>query len=75
MFSYLSPATMVPRDHLLRVIRPLANAALERLSPAFSKLYSAIDRPVDPLRGSAPPEQLLRAQLVRRSSRSARSGN
>ena len=58
MLSYLSPETMVPQDHPLRVIRPLANAALERLSPAFSKLYSAIGRP------SIPPEQLLRALLL-----------
>ena len=36
----------------------LANAALDRLSPAFSKLYSAIGRP------SIPPEQLLRALLL-----------
>jgi transposase len=49
---------MVPEDHPLRVIRPLANAALDRLSLAFSKLYSAIGRP------SIPPEQLLRALLV-----------
>ena len=59
MFSYLSPAAMVPQDHPLRVIRPLANAAPDRLSPAFSKLYSAIGRP------SIPPEQLLRALLLR----------
>jgi transposase len=58
MFSYLSPETMVPRDHPLRVIRPLANAALERLSPAFGKMYSEIGRP------SIPPEQLLRALLI-----------
>jgi transposase len=58
MFSYLSPETMVPRDHPLRVIRPLVNAALERLSPAFGKMYSVIGRP------SIPPEQLLRALLV-----------
>jgi len=58
MFSYLSPEIMVPRDHPLRVIRPLANAALDRLSPAFAKLYAAIGRP------SIPPEQLLRALLL-----------
>ena len=58
MFSYLSPEMMVPLDHPLRVIRPLANAALDRMSPAFAKLYSAIGRP------SIPPEQLLRALLV-----------
>jgi transposase len=58
MFSYLSPETMVPRDHPLRVIRPLANAALERLCPTFGKMYSEIGRP------SIPPEQLLRALLI-----------
>ena len=49
---------MVPQDHPLRVVRPLANAALDRLSPAFSKLYSALGRP------SIPPEHLLRALLL-----------
>jgi transposase len=58
LFSYLSPEGMVPQDHPLRVIRALANAALERLSPAFEKMYSAIGRP------SIPPEHLLRALLV-----------
>ena len=58
MFSYLSPESMVPQDHPLRVIRPLANAALDRLSPTFNKLYSLIGRP------SIPPEQLLRALLL-----------
>jgi transposase len=58
MFSYLSPEAMVAQDHPLRVIRPLANAALDRLSLAFDKLYSAIGRP------SIPPEQLLRALLL-----------
>jgi transposase len=54
----MSPEAMVPQDHPLRVIRPLANAALDRLSPAFAKLYSATGRP------SIPPEQLLRALLL-----------
>jgi transposase len=58
LFSYLSPEAMVPQDHPLRVIRPLVNAALERLSPVFSEIYSVIGRP------SIPPEQLLRALLL-----------
>src|SRR6195952_5418845 len=49
---------MVPRNHPLRVIRPLVNAALERLSPDFDQIYSPIGRP------SIPPEQLLRALLL-----------
>jgi transposase len=63
MFSYLSPEAMVPQHHPLRVIRPLVNAALDRLSPAFDKLYSAIGRP------SIPPEQLLQAFFTVRSER------
>jgi transposase len=58
LFSYLSPEAMVPKCHPLRVIRELGNAALERLSPIFDEMYSAIGRP------SIPPEQLLRALLL-----------
>jgi transposase len=58
LFSYLSPEAMVPKGHPLRVIRELGNAALERLSPIFDEMYSAIGRP------SIPPEQLLRALLL-----------
>jgi transposase len=58
LFSYLSPEAMVPEDHPLRVIRPLVNAALERLSPKFNEIYSVIGRP------SIPPEKLLRALLL-----------
>src|SRR3954449_5481254 len=58
LFSYLSPETLVPKDHPLRLIRALANAALERLSSDFAKLYAATGRP------SIPPEHLLRALLL-----------
>jgi len=58
MFSYLSPETMVPKGHPLRAIRPLVNAALERLSPAFDAIYSPIGR------DSIAPEKLLRALLL-----------
>jgi transposase len=56
--GYVDPEAMVPPDHPLRAIRPLANAALERLSPDFNEIYSLIGRP------STPPEQLLRALLL-----------
>ena len=56
--GYVDPEAMVPPDHPLRAIRPLVNAALERLSPAFDQIYSAIGRP------SIAPEQLLRALLL-----------
>ena len=58
LFSYISPEALVPKDHPLRLIRVLANAALERLSPNFEKLYAAVGRP------SIPPEHLLRALLL-----------
>jgi transposase len=56
--GYVDPEAMVPPDHPLRAIRPLANAALERLSPDFDEIYSLMGRP------STPPEQLLRALLL-----------
>jgi transposase len=55
--GYVNPEAMVPLDHPMREIRPLVNAALERLSPTFEQIYSPIGRP------SIPPEQLLRALL------------
>src|SRR3978361_1007706 len=56
--GYVNPETMVPAEHPLRTIRPLVNAALEHLSPAFDEIYSPIGRP------SIAPEQLLRALLL-----------
>jgi transposase len=58
MFSYLSPETLVPANHPLRAIRPLVNAALERLSGEFDKIYSQFGR------DSIAPEKLLRALLL-----------
>src|SRR5712692_1834474 len=58
MFSYISPAQRVPKDHPLRVVRQLTDQALARLSPEFEKLYSSTGRP------SVPPERLLRASLL-----------
>ena len=58
MFSYLSPEAFVPTTHPLRAIRPLVNAALERLSPDFAKIYSAFGREL------IAPEKLLRALLL-----------
>ena len=58
IFSYLSPETRVRKDHPLRPIRAMADAALEQMSPLFDALYAATGRP------SIPPEKLLRAQLI-----------
>jgi hypothetical protein len=53
-FSYLSSDAMVPKGHPLRVIRPLVNAALIRLSPDFEWPYAPTGR------ASIAPEKLLR---------------
>lgn len=58
MFSYISPAQRVPKDHPLRAIRSLVDEALRRLWSDFEKLYSHTGRP------SIPPERLLRALLL-----------
>jgi transposase len=58
LFSYVSLESRVPRNHPLRTIRDLVNAALAALSSDFDALYSRIGRP------GIPPERLLRALLL-----------
>jgi hypothetical protein len=45
----------VTKDHPLRAIREITNAALVALSPEFESLYAKLGRP------SIAPEKLLRA--------------
>ena len=58
LFSYANPESFVPQDHPLRAIRTLVNAALNRLSPTFERMYASEGRP------SIAPERLLRALLL-----------
>src|SRR3984957_3207368 len=58
LFSYLSPEALVPRDHPLRSMRRLVNAALERLSGKFDMLYAVSCLP------SIAPEKLLHTLLL-----------
>jgi transposase len=59
LFSYVDLEARVRRDHPLRPIREIANAALSALSEDFAKLYPPrLGRP------SIPPERLLRAMLL-----------
>jgi len=58
LFSYVDLEARVRRDHPLRSIRQIVNAALSVLAPEFSGLYSQIGRP------SISPEKLLRAMLL-----------
>ena len=54
----MEPGDRVPREHPLRRVKELADAALRQLSPLFDEMYSAIGRP------SIPPERLLKASLL-----------
>ena len=59
LFSYVDLEARVRRDHPLRPIREIANAALADLSDDFAALYPPrLGRP------SIPPERLLRAMLL-----------
>jgi transposase len=58
MFSYISAERRVSKDHPLRAIRAMTDAALGELSPRFDAIYASEGRP------SIPPEKLLRALLL-----------
>ena len=58
MFCYISPETMVPKDHPLRPLKVMVDAALKEISVHFDAIYSHTGRP------SIPPEKLLKASLL-----------
>jgi len=58
VFSALTPGQLVPADHPIRAIKPIAERALQAISPTLSKMYSKIGRP------SIPPEHLLKASIL-----------
>lgn len=58
MFSYISAERRVPKDHPLRAMRAMTDAALSEVSPRFDAIYASDGRP------SIPPEKLLRALLL-----------
>ena len=58
LFSYIDLEKRIRAEHPLRVIREIANAALQSLCGEFEELYSPIGR------GSIPPERLMRALLL-----------
>jgi transposase len=49
---------LIPRDHPLRAIRVIVDAALAQMSERFASMYAPIGRP------SVPPEHLLKASLL-----------
>ena len=58
VFSYIGLEQRVPKDHPLRAIRQMADAALRELDSEFQQLYARRGRP------SIAPEKLIRAQLL-----------
>jgi hypothetical protein len=58
MLVVIDPERRVPKDHPIRRIKQLADAALKQLSPLFDEMYSTMGRP------SIPPGRLLKASLL-----------
>ena len=58
MFSYLTLEDYVPKNHPLRAIREIVNAALREMDETFAAMYA------DSGRDSIPPEQLLRGLIL-----------
>ena len=54
----VTPDSFVPAEHPIRRIKPIVDAALQRLSPLFDTMYARGGRP------SIPPEHLLKASLL-----------
>jgi transposase len=58
MLSTLTPEQLVPKDHPIRRIKVIVEAALKELSPEFDRMYAKNGRP------SIPPERLLKGCLL-----------
>ena len=54
----LTPEDLLPQEHPIRRIKPLADRVLQELSPTFRRMYAKRGRP------SVPPEHLLKASLL-----------
>jgi transposase len=58
MLGVIDPEQLIPANHPIRRIKPLAEAALRDLEPTFERIYAQIGRP------SIPPEHLLKSCLL-----------
>ena len=58
MLAFIDLETRIPPDHPLRVIKELADQALEALSLDLDRMYADVGLP------SIPPERLLKASLL-----------
>ncbi|HUY56372.1 MAG TPA: IS5 family transposase, partial [Candidatus Micrarchaeaceae archaeon] len=58
MLGVIDPEQLIPANHPIRRIKPLAEAALRDLEPTFERMYAELGRP------SIPPEHLLKSCLL-----------
>src|SRR6201984_3579294 len=58
MLVVVNLAERIPKEHPLRRIKQIADAALKELSPIFEQMSTPLGRP------SIPPERLLKASLL-----------
>jgi transposase len=58
MLGVIDPEQLIPANHPIRRVKPLAEAALRELEPTFERMYARIGRP------SIPPEHLLKSCLL-----------
>lgn len=56
--SFFHIEDVIPKDHPLRVIKPIVDGILKEMSPLFDEMYSTEGRP------SIPPERLLKSQVM-----------
>ena len=58
MLGWIEPEALIPANHPIGRVKPLAEVALPELEPTFAAMYAQIGRP------SIPPEQLLKSCLL-----------
>ena len=58
MLEVIDVEELIPANHPIRRIKPLAEAALVEMEPTFERMYAEIGGP------SIPPEQLLKSCLL-----------
>ena len=58
MLAIVDLEERIPKDHPLRTIKAVADAALAELSPTFDHMYAKVGR------ASVPPERLLKVSLL-----------
>ena len=68
MFSYVDLESRIPKDHPIRKVRKIVDAALQEIEPWFDDLYATGGRP------SIPPDPVVSIGSVHPKPRARRSG-